>query len=103
MGALKQIAPNLKKVTTIFNPKTAPYYLLYLDAIEKGASSFTVEPLEFGITSGFDRGAGSSAAGHQAPFAIDADSVAMAVVALGRTMRTQISSMSRKEPKWEGK
>jgi putative tryptophan/tyrosine transport system substrate-binding protein len=43
MGALKQIAPNLKRVTTIFNPKTAPYYSLYLDAIEKAASSFAVE------------------------------------------------------------
>jgi putative ABC transport system substrate-binding protein len=27
---LKQISPNLKRVTTIFNPKTAPYYSLYL-------------------------------------------------------------------------
>src|SRR6266566_958343 len=43
MGALKQIAPNLKRVTKIFNPKTAPYYSLYLDAIEKAASSFAVE------------------------------------------------------------
>jgi putative ABC transport system substrate-binding protein len=43
MGALKQIAPSLKRVTTIFNPKTAPYYSLYLDAIEKAASSFAVE------------------------------------------------------------
>jgi len=45
MGALKQIAPSLKRVTTIFNPKTAPYYSLYLDAIEKAASSFGVEPI----------------------------------------------------------
>jgi len=45
MGALKQIAPALKRVTTIFNPKTAPYYSLYLDAIEKAASSFAVEPI----------------------------------------------------------
>src|SRR6516225_4356596 len=45
MGALKQIAPNLKRVTTIFNPKTAPYYSLYLDAIQKAASSFAVEPI----------------------------------------------------------
>ncbi len=45
MGALKQIAPGLKRVTTIFNPKTAPYYSLYLDAIEKAASSFAVEPI----------------------------------------------------------
>ena len=43
MGALKQIAPALKRVTTIFNPKTAPYYPLYLDVIEKAASSFAVE------------------------------------------------------------
>jgi putative tryptophan/tyrosine transport system substrate-binding protein len=45
MGALKQIAPSLKRVTTIFNPKTAPYYSLYLDAIVKAASSFAVEPI----------------------------------------------------------
>jgi len=45
MEALKQIAPNLRRVTTIFNPKTAPYYLLYLHAIERAASSFAVEPI----------------------------------------------------------
>ena len=45
MDALKQIAPRLKRVTTIFNPKTAPYYSLYLDAIEKAASSIAVEPI----------------------------------------------------------
>ena len=44
MEALKQIAPNLKRVTTIFNPKTAPYYSLYLSAIEKAASTLAVEP-----------------------------------------------------------
>jgi putative ABC transport system substrate-binding protein len=43
--ALKQIAPNLKRVTTIFNPKTAPYYPLYLRAIEKAASSLAIEPI----------------------------------------------------------
>ena len=43
--ALKQISPNLKRVTTIFNPKTAPYYPLYLRAIEKAASSLAVEPV----------------------------------------------------------
>jgi ABC-type uncharacterized transport system substrate-binding protein len=43
MDALKQIAPNLKRVTTIFNPRTAPYYPLYLRAIEEAASSFAVE------------------------------------------------------------
>ena len=43
--ALKQISPNLKRITTIFNPKTAPYYSLYLRAIEKAASSLAVEPV----------------------------------------------------------
>src|ERR1051326_235437 len=33
MEALKQIAPNLTRVTAIFNPMTAPYYPLYLHAI----------------------------------------------------------------------
>ena len=42
MEALKQIAPNLRRVTTIVNPKTAPYYQLYLSAIEKAASSLAV-------------------------------------------------------------
>jgi putative tryptophan/tyrosine transport system substrate-binding protein len=45
MEALKQIAPSLRRVTTIFNPKTAPYYPLYLRAIQKAASSFAVEPI----------------------------------------------------------
>jgi putative ABC transport system substrate-binding protein len=43
--ALKQISPNLRRVTTIFNPKTAPYHSLYLRTIEKAASSFAVEPI----------------------------------------------------------
>ena len=43
MEALKQIAPNLNRVTTIFNPETAPYYPLYLHAIEEAASSFAVK------------------------------------------------------------
>jgi putative tryptophan/tyrosine transport system substrate-binding protein len=45
MDALKQIVPGLRRVVTIFNPKTAPYHPLYLRAIEKAASSFAVEPL----------------------------------------------------------
>jgi putative tryptophan/tyrosine transport system substrate-binding protein len=44
MEALKQIVPGLRRVTTIFNPKTAPYYALYVRAIEKAASSYAVEP-----------------------------------------------------------
>ena len=38
MEALKQVAPGLKRVTTIYNPKTAPYYSLYLRAIESACS-----------------------------------------------------------------
>jgi ABC-type uncharacterized transport system substrate-binding protein len=45
MEALKQVTPSLGRVTTIFNPKTAPYYQLYLQAIDKAASSFAVEPI----------------------------------------------------------
>jgi len=45
MEALKQIAPGLKQVTTIYNPTTAPYYVLYLRAIEQAAPSFAVEPI----------------------------------------------------------
>ena len=45
MEALKQIAPGLKRVTTIYNPKTAPYFQLYLRAIEQAAASFAVEPI----------------------------------------------------------
>jgi putative tryptophan/tyrosine transport system substrate-binding protein len=43
MEILKQIAPSLRRVATFFNPETAPYYPLYLRAIEKAASSFAVE------------------------------------------------------------
>ena len=43
MEALQQIAPNIKRVTTIFNSRTAPYYPLYLRAIEEAASSFAVK------------------------------------------------------------
>jgi putative ABC transport system substrate-binding protein len=45
LETLKQIAPGLKTVTTIYNPKTAPYFRLYLRAIEQAASSFAVKPI----------------------------------------------------------
>jgi putative tryptophan/tyrosine transport system substrate-binding protein len=41
--ALEQIVPMLRRVTTIFNPKTAPYYPQYLRAIENAALPFAVE------------------------------------------------------------
>jgi putative tryptophan/tyrosine transport system substrate-binding protein len=43
--ALKQLAPGLKRVVTIYNPKTAPYYPLYMRAIEQAAPWFAVEPI----------------------------------------------------------
>jgi putative ABC transport system substrate-binding protein len=43
--ALKQLAPGLKRVVTIYNPNTAPYYPLYIRAIEQAAPSFAVEPI----------------------------------------------------------
>jgi putative ABC transport system substrate-binding protein len=45
LEALKQIAPDLKRITTIFNPETAPYYRLYLRAIEAAAASGAVDPM----------------------------------------------------------
>jgi putative ABC transport system substrate-binding protein len=45
MEPLRQIAPSIKRVTVIFNPKTAPYYPLYLHAIEEAALPFAVEPI----------------------------------------------------------
>src|SRR5438552_10538907 len=39
MEALKQLAPDLSRVTTIFNPEAAPYYPQYQRAIDKAASS----------------------------------------------------------------
>ncbi len=42
---LKQIAPGVRRVTAIFNPKTAPYYGLYLESITAGAPSLGVESI----------------------------------------------------------
>src|SRR5262245_35762784 len=45
LEVLKQMTPGLKRVVTIYNPKTAPYYPLYLRAIEQAAPSFAVETI----------------------------------------------------------
>jgi putative tryptophan/tyrosine transport system substrate-binding protein len=37
MEALKQLAPGLKRVVTIYNPNTAPYFPLFMRAIEQAA------------------------------------------------------------------
>jgi len=39
IGTLKQIAPSLKRVTMIVNPKTAPYYPLYLVSVREHIES----------------------------------------------------------------
>jgi putative ABC transport system substrate-binding protein len=36
---LKQIAPRLTRVAVLFNPKTAPYFALFLRSIDSGAAS----------------------------------------------------------------
>ena len=51
---LNQIAPGLKRVMAVYNPKTAPYYSLYLRAIEQAAASFAVEPIGHAVHSDTD-------------------------------------------------
>ena len=65
MEALKQIAPDLERVTTIYNPKTAPYYLLYLRAIEQAAPSFAVSPTALEVHNGAEIERAISAMGRE--------------------------------------
>ncbi len=53
---LKQIAPGVRRVTAIFNPKTAPYYGLYLESINAGAASLGVETIAARVHSESDIG-----------------------------------------------
>ena len=48
---LKDIAPGITRATIIYNPKTAPYYPLYLRAIRETAPSFAIDPLPIEIHS----------------------------------------------------
>jgi putative tryptophan/tyrosine transport system substrate-binding protein len=43
MGLLKEISPTIQRVAVLFNPKTAPYFPLFLRSIERAAASFGVE------------------------------------------------------------
>jgi putative ABC transport system substrate-binding protein len=43
MQTLKEIAPSVQRVAVIFNPKTAPYFQLFLNAIEAAAAMQSVE------------------------------------------------------------
>src|SRR5262245_10611874 len=45
LSLLKEIAPNLKRVALLYNPMTAPYFRLYLRAIETAAPLHGVEPV----------------------------------------------------------
>jgi putative ABC transport system substrate-binding protein len=45
LSLLKEIAPNLKRVALLYNPMTAPYFRLYLRAIETAAPLQGVEPV----------------------------------------------------------
>jgi len=54
--ALKQIAPDTRRVTAIFNPETAPYYGMYLRSIEAAASAIAVELIAIEVRSEGDIG-----------------------------------------------
>jgi len=45
LETLKQITPNVRRVTAIFNPDTAPYYQLYLRSIDAGTSALGIESI----------------------------------------------------------
>ena len=64
--ALKQMAPGLKRVVTIYNPKTAPYFRLYLRAIEQAAPSFAVEPIGLEVHDDAEIERAISAVAHEA-------------------------------------
>jgi putative ABC transport system substrate-binding protein len=64
--ALKQLAPGLKRVVTIYNPKTAPYFPLYVRAIEQAAPSFAVEPIGLEVHDDAEIERAISAVAHEA-------------------------------------
>jgi putative ABC transport system substrate-binding protein len=40
---LKELAPTVQRVAVLFNPKTAPYFAVFLDSIEAAAATFSVQ------------------------------------------------------------
>jgi putative ABC transport system substrate-binding protein len=42
---LKEIAPSIQRIAVLFNPKTAPYFALFLRSIEDAAATFSVKPI----------------------------------------------------------
>jgi putative ABC transport system substrate-binding protein len=49
---LKQIAPDTRRITAIFNPATAPYYGMYLKSIEAAAAGIPIEFVAVQVRSG---------------------------------------------------
>jgi putative ABC transport system substrate-binding protein len=45
IGTLKEISPSVQRIAVMFNPKTAPYFRLFLPSIEAGATPFSVKPI----------------------------------------------------------
>jgi putative ABC transport system substrate-binding protein len=45
MELLKEISPTIQRATVLFNPKTAPYFPLFLRSIEGAAASFGVKSI----------------------------------------------------------
>jgi putative ABC transport system substrate-binding protein len=64
--ALKQMAPGLKRVVTLYNPATAPYFPLYVRAIEQAAPSFAVETIGLEIHHDAEIERAISAVAHEA-------------------------------------
>ena len=64
--ALKHLAPGLERVVTIYNPKTAPYFPLYVRAIEQAAPSFAVEPIGLEVRDDAEIERAISAVAHEA-------------------------------------
>src|SRR4029078_10859162 len=54
LETLRLIAPGLRRITSIFNPKTAPYYELYLKAISAAVPSLAVEAIAVPVHSETD-------------------------------------------------
>jgi putative ABC transport system substrate-binding protein len=54
LETLKLIAPGLRRITSIFNPVTAPYYELYLKAISAAVPSLAVESIALPVHSETD-------------------------------------------------
>jgi putative ABC transport system substrate-binding protein len=54
LETLKQIVPGIRRITSIFNPETAPYYELYLSAISAAVPSLAVESIAASVHSEAD-------------------------------------------------